>query len=247
MTDTSEANQPAARPAIPVEEDVPCPQCGYNPRGLAELRCPECGERFESQELLRQYARGELPPPSLLWSMWNIYIHPLAFWEAPSVRFGLSPALTTYLAIVGLPPALLWLSVAALNNSMLEIVMIFLGCLLLPQILMLLAVIHAVLCHKALPSNEGEDTIRRAFSMATYSAAWLAPMLLCLIGSVITEMHIPWLAGVLLCAGLWVATLYKAGLVLSGGRHRAAVLCVMVNPSWLVAGLVILVMAMMVI
>src|SRR5262245_24135568 len=30
-----------------VERDVPCPLCDYNLRGLTEPRCPECGHKFE--------------------------------------------------------------------------------------------------------------------------------------------------------------------------------------------------------
>ncbi len=35
-----------------VSDDVACPLCAYNLRGLAEPRCPECGHRFEWSELL---------------------------------------------------------------------------------------------------------------------------------------------------------------------------------------------------
>ncbi|MBN1346758.1 MAG: hypothetical protein JXQ73_28970 [Phycisphaerae bacterium] len=30
-----------------LDEDVPCPQCGYNLRGLTHPQCPECGYQFE--------------------------------------------------------------------------------------------------------------------------------------------------------------------------------------------------------
>src|SRR5579884_3246062 len=33
-------------------EDVHCPLCGYNLRGLSEPRCPECGYRFAWRDLL---------------------------------------------------------------------------------------------------------------------------------------------------------------------------------------------------
>jgi hypothetical protein len=34
-----------------VVEDVPCPKCGYNLRGLTVPRCPECGFQFEWTDL----------------------------------------------------------------------------------------------------------------------------------------------------------------------------------------------------
>jgi hypothetical protein len=35
------------------EVNVICPKCGYSLVGLAELRCPECGERFTIDALIR--------------------------------------------------------------------------------------------------------------------------------------------------------------------------------------------------
>lgn len=35
---------------------VPCPQCGYDLRGLSEARCPECGTRFTLEQLVRSQA-----------------------------------------------------------------------------------------------------------------------------------------------------------------------------------------------
>src|SRR6476620_9578090 len=35
-----------------VREEVRCPLCGYQLRGLTEPRCPECGYRFEWRPLL---------------------------------------------------------------------------------------------------------------------------------------------------------------------------------------------------
>ena len=31
---------------------VPCPNCGYNLRGLTAADCPECGEKFTLEELV---------------------------------------------------------------------------------------------------------------------------------------------------------------------------------------------------
>ena len=43
------------RPVIGHDEqvDVHCPNCGYSLIGLTELRCPECGERFTIDTLIR--------------------------------------------------------------------------------------------------------------------------------------------------------------------------------------------------
>ena len=38
-------------------EDVPCPACGYNLRGLKETRCPECGTQFTIEQLVEPDAR----------------------------------------------------------------------------------------------------------------------------------------------------------------------------------------------
>src|ERR1700750_3417749 len=34
-------------------QEILCPLCDYNLRGLAEPRCPECGHRFEWIEILK--------------------------------------------------------------------------------------------------------------------------------------------------------------------------------------------------
>jgi hypothetical protein len=39
-------------------DDVSCPMCEYNLRGLAEPRCPECGYRFAWKDLLDAKARA---------------------------------------------------------------------------------------------------------------------------------------------------------------------------------------------
>jgi hypothetical protein len=36
---------------LPVDQDIPCPLCGYNLRGLPEARCPECGGKFDWPDL----------------------------------------------------------------------------------------------------------------------------------------------------------------------------------------------------
>jgi hypothetical protein len=43
-----------------VEYDVACPHCGYNLRGLADARCPECGITFDWRAILSTSA-GRIP------------------------------------------------------------------------------------------------------------------------------------------------------------------------------------------
>lgn len=39
-----DSSEPDLLPAFLASQDVACPGCGYNLRGLREPRCPECGE-----------------------------------------------------------------------------------------------------------------------------------------------------------------------------------------------------------
>lgn len=45
------------RPAATAEE-VPCPNCGYNLRGLKEARCPECGCEYTIEQLVTADRHG---------------------------------------------------------------------------------------------------------------------------------------------------------------------------------------------
>ena len=51
---------------IVTAEDVPCPSCGYNLRGLREARCPECGSSFTIEQLvgLTKHCTGPGPERS---------------------------------------------------------------------------------------------------------------------------------------------------------------------------------------
>src|SRR4051812_24212148 len=42
---------PFAAANSPNEDEVLCPLCDYNLRGLTEARCPECGAKFDWEEL----------------------------------------------------------------------------------------------------------------------------------------------------------------------------------------------------
>lgn len=47
------------RPAS--DRDVACPRCGYNLRGLTTPRCPECGFRFDFEQLQAGFLRENIP------------------------------------------------------------------------------------------------------------------------------------------------------------------------------------------
>ncbi|MEZ6191557.1 MAG: hypothetical protein R3C45_09745 [Phycisphaerales bacterium] len=53
-----------------------CPKCGYNLTGLAEERCPECGERFSRAELA---AIGGIRYPSLGVPLAVLLLPPIVF------------------------------------------------------------------------------------------------------------------------------------------------------------------------
>lgn len=73
-----------------VAEEIQCPLCEYNLRGLAEPRCPECGYRFEWPNLLDASRRlhpylFEHHPDRPIWSFWRTLaggLHPLKFWRS---------------------------------------------------------------------------------------------------------------------------------------------------------------------
>ena len=44
-----------------ISEQIECPLCGYNLRGIAEPRCPECGYKFTWRELLSPQNRAHSP------------------------------------------------------------------------------------------------------------------------------------------------------------------------------------------
>src|SRR5881409_436100 len=66
-----------------------CPMCDYDLRGQVEPRCPECGYRFDWDEL-RDPARRLHPylfehhPERNLWSLWRTFLgglRPRRFWS----------------------------------------------------------------------------------------------------------------------------------------------------------------------
>ena len=84
MTDTAATS--------PAEQDVHCPLCDYDLRGLTEARCPECGAPFDWDEL-RDPTRRKHPylfehhPERNLWSWFRTLIGgllPRRFWKTLS-------------------------------------------------------------------------------------------------------------------------------------------------------------------
>lgn len=90
-----EAPDPARQPAdcgpdwSDVTEEILCPLCDYNLRGLRDERCPECGYRFEWTELLDPQTRRhpylfEHYPNRNFWSFWKTLrggLRPRRFWS----------------------------------------------------------------------------------------------------------------------------------------------------------------------
>jgi hypothetical protein len=72
-----------------IDEDVVCPLCEYNLRGLAEARCPECGYRFEWPEIMDPTRRLHLylfehHPERNFWSFRKTVVGsclPRRFWK----------------------------------------------------------------------------------------------------------------------------------------------------------------------
>jgi hypothetical protein len=72
------------------DEDVRCPLCDYDLRGLAEPKCPECGYRFTWPEVLDPALRRhpylfEHHSRRNLWSFWRTVrggVRPNRFWSA---------------------------------------------------------------------------------------------------------------------------------------------------------------------
>jgi hypothetical protein len=120
------ATLPTAPDWATIQEDVHCPLCKYNLRGLIEPRCPECGYRFTWPQVLHPHRREhpylfEHHPERNLWSFirtvtggllprrfWN-ELHPaqpsnvfrLAIYFLILVVFAAMPLVVT--AMIGVP------------------------------------------------------------------------------------------------------------------------------------------------
>jgi hypothetical protein len=91
---TDSAGSPSSPDWSAQADELACPMCGYNLRGLAEPRCPECGYAFEWAELIRatrdahpylfehHYTVGRFVRTS-----WEATIRPRRFWTALSAAY----------------------------------------------------------------------------------------------------------------------------------------------------------------
>ena len=157
----------AGTPTRPIfDMDVPCPQCGYNLRGLVEPICPECGERFDPQRVLDHARRRELQPRT--WHViWNVVRHPVAVWSIPDVLHGWGPTRGQLLAF----PALgLGVCVAA------GLVAAGIGYFLIAAGLILL---HRLLCWLGLCLWGMRDRSADAGIVLGYNTVWLVSMVPC--------------------------------------------------------------------
>jgi hypothetical protein len=63
---------------VAIPDDASCVGCGYPLRGLADLRCPECGRQFDPADAmttvgrLNWLARWSLRPPGPVLYSWPI-------------------------------------------------------------------------------------------------------------------------------------------------------------------------------
>ena len=102
-------------------EELYCPMCMYNLRGLTEPRCPECGYRFAWAELTDPTRKDhpylfEHHARRWVWSFWKTAVGglpPVRFWKALSPQQRSRPGLllvywliATGLAVVGLGAAI---------------------------------------------------------------------------------------------------------------------------------------------
>ena len=103
------------------KDDVCCPLCDYNLRGLTEPICPECGYRFDWSELLDPKRRAhaflfEHHPERNAWSFGTTLLaglHAATFWRAIYPTQPSRPRrLLIYAAITCLPLIVMWIGYA---------------------------------------------------------------------------------------------------------------------------------------
>lgn len=89
MTPVELPRAPGAPDWAAIREEIDCPLCGYNLRGLSEPLCPECGYRFDWPDLLDPTRRRhpwlfEHHPTHNVWSFFKTLVRnfrPGRFWK----------------------------------------------------------------------------------------------------------------------------------------------------------------------
>jgi hypothetical protein len=263
VTDTNRTNEPAAKPVIFADQDVPCPRCGYNLRGLVEPRCPECGLVFDPERVRRE-SRQRQTEPGLGWMLARMIPHPIRFWEPPSVREAKPPSPLHVAAFAGLGagvvPILLLVLFAIHDGDILgwsAVLAALWAAMTVATTAM--AGVHELFCRQVLGRAQARKVVR-------YPAAWLVVA----IPSMTTCMWMLlrtgsdrafgprgapsspdiWLWGIstlgivatLASCLAWAIALYTGARGLSNARAPAA-WCVLCNPFWYVSGLVLVLLA----
>jgi hypothetical protein len=104
-----------------IVDELCCPLCDYNLRGLNHPQCPECGYRFEWVELLDPKRRAhaflfEHHPERNVWSFGKTVLaglHAATFWRAIYPTQPSRPKrILIYAAITSMPLALTWIGYA---------------------------------------------------------------------------------------------------------------------------------------
>lgn len=265
MKDPAETTQSEGNTPI-FTEDIPCPACGYNLRGLSEARCPECGHKFSPILVLREYQQRRRVLPGS-WVIKNVHLHPVGFWQDVQDSWGPDGWQPPLLVAIGM--GLAWgISILDLifawviRRMPLDVLLVgilqvglVLGLGLGAVLLLLLG--HRVLVNLVLLSTSDMPWVD-AWIVVGYPAAWLVsvlPATACGFFAVVEtlmrgSMVAPgtWAVGPVLCLicglgllvllALWSAALYSGGQRISGGSLVRGVLCSLTNPFlWLLGAI----------
>ncbi len=232
--------------------DLPCPQCGYNLRGLPASLCPECGTAFDPDHLRRVYRDGR-EPPDLRWILVNMVRHPIRFWQLPQVQYtvGLGPRQTFAILAAALYASLAVGVVVAMlgarswwRGSSQDVMQILAWFPLSFAGMWLLLAMHGTVARIFVPQEVGgRSPLKRNTHILSpdpivgYAAVWLIPVLTCLVplGQADgPEIWVLLLTVVLLASCIaWAVTLYHGGRAVTG-RPGPAIWYAASNPLWLV-------------
>lgn len=257
----NQVSQPeaAADPGPLFDRDIPCPSCEYNLRGIAEPRCPECGQAFDPAAVLAEHLRCSRPMPPLAWLIVNVLRHRERFWELPQVSFGRGLSLGAYLAIA-LMVAGLTVGVGVVACGMAGGDVLFGGeviseIVVLAVLSFLLSLVYMTLCSVVFWRAGSRDSARDADVVVSNSLPWVLvalPLLAAFralqvrtlpteFGQLLSGAGQVVLAGVLLvvCV-LWTRTVYAGALAVGPAKSGVALRCVLANPFWYILLLLII-------